>query len=120
MVWSCQASQGRAIFGVSALQIGSRYALESEIKLQLVTLLGWGFILGGDKGNMCGEGQPDRSKEHDGFSHCAMSWGPEQVVVGMLGAPRGVMVVNGQGDGAHHCQPFLSMVPPSHPSKEGP
>lgn len=38
------------IFGVSALQIGSRYALESEIKLQLVTLLSWGFVLGGTKG----------------------------------------------------------------------
>lgn len=50
VVWSCQASQGRAIFGVSALQIGSRYALESEIKLQLVTLPSWGFILGGTKG----------------------------------------------------------------------
>lgn len=49
VVWSCHTSQGRAIFGVSTLQIGSRYALESEIELQLVALLCWGFVLRGQR-----------------------------------------------------------------------
>lgn len=62
---------------MSALQIGSRYALESEIKLQLVPLLSWGFVLGGDtKGTCAGKGQPDRYRERDFFLHHAMSWGP--------------------------------------------
>lgn len=49
VVWSCHTSQGRAIFGVSTLQIGSRYTSESEMELQLVTLLHWGFVLRGQR-----------------------------------------------------------------------
>lgn len=49
VVWSCHTSQGRAIFGVSTLQIGSRYTSESEMELRLVTLLHWGFVLRGQR-----------------------------------------------------------------------
>lgn len=49
VVWSCHTSQGRAIFGVSTLQIGSRYTSELEMELQLVTLLHWGFVLRGQR-----------------------------------------------------------------------
>lgn len=88
------------------MQIGSRYALESEAELQLMTLLSWGFILGGTKGTCAGRDSLI-DKENTTFFCIINELGAERAVMGMLGSTQSMMGVSRPRAGAHRCLPFL-------------